>query len=76
VALVGNATAAVRALDGLKRDGKIALWDSAPRSFQSTGASMFLSVAYKVFLNRILSLLDLFFAQCAVFLQEDWCENR
>jgi len=38
VALVGNATAAVRALDGLKKDGKIALWDSAPRSFQSTGA--------------------------------------
>ena len=38
VALAGNATAAVAALDALKAQGKIALWDSAPRLFQSTGA--------------------------------------
>jgi len=38
VALAGNATAACTALDALKAQGKIALWDSAPRLFQSTGA--------------------------------------
>jgi len=38
VALVGNGTAAVRALDGLKKSGKIALWDSAPTRFSTTGA--------------------------------------
>ena len=67
---MGNATAAVRALDGLKKDGKIALWDSAPRSFQSTGASMFLSVAYKLFLNRILSLLDFFLHSAPCFYEK------
>jgi hypothetical protein len=38
VALVGNASVAVKVLDSLKQDGKIALWDSAPRFFQATGA--------------------------------------
>ena len=38
VALAGNASAAVAVMTALKRDGKIALWDSQPRLFQSTGA--------------------------------------
>ena len=38
VAMVGNATVAAAVLSQLKQEGKIALWDSAPRFFQSTGA--------------------------------------
>ena len=38
IAMVGNASVAVAVLDKLKREGKVDLWDSAPRFFQSTGA--------------------------------------
>ena len=47
VALAGNASAAVAVMTALKRDGKIALWDSQPRLFRSTGAERMKAVTGK-----------------------------
>lgn len=56
VALVGNASAAVSALDLLKKQGNIALWDSGPKFFQSTGADRMKAVTGMVAPEKDLGL--------------------